>query len=176
VGYVHRDIKPGNIMWLPRQNRWTLIDFGCAARIGEEANIGYSLAYAAPEVIHAVRDGKRRMVATDKLDSWSLGVMAVELLTNKLPFNLLEGKEKVRLAARRFPGVEGGLRSMLACCRIWRRNRHACSPCMLARWSAVMQAFQQLQARGPMCSLHAPRGTLMRSWHWQADPCMRAYR
>ncbi|NJR42330.1 MAG: phosphotransferase, partial [Akkermansiaceae bacterium] len=37
AGYVHRDIKPGNIMWLPRKNRWTLIDFGCAARIGSKA-------------------------------------------------------------------------------------------------------------------------------------------
>ena len=29
AGYAHRDLKPGNIMWLPSQNRWTLIDFGC---------------------------------------------------------------------------------------------------------------------------------------------------
>lgn len=26
-GYVHRDIKPAKIMWLPRHNRWTIIDF-----------------------------------------------------------------------------------------------------------------------------------------------------
>ena len=95
AGYVHRDLKPGNVMWLPRQNRWTLIDFGCAARIGEDARMGYSLAYAAPEIIHAVRGGRDTILASDKLDAWSLGVMAVELLTNKSPFNLLEGKEKV---------------------------------------------------------------------------------
>lgn len=47
AGYCHRDLKPGNVMWLPRRNRWTLIDFGCAALIGEEASIGYSLAYVA---------------------------------------------------------------------------------------------------------------------------------
>ncbi|NJR43227.1 MAG: phosphotransferase [Akkermansiaceae bacterium] len=34
AGYVHRDIKPGNVMWLPRTKRWTLIDFGCAAPTG----------------------------------------------------------------------------------------------------------------------------------------------
>ena len=34
LGYVHRDLKPGNVMWLPRENRWTVIDFGCAARTG----------------------------------------------------------------------------------------------------------------------------------------------
>ena len=47
AGYCHRDLKPGNVMWPPRRNRWTLIDFGCAALIGEEASIGYSLAYVA---------------------------------------------------------------------------------------------------------------------------------
>ena len=33
-GYAHRDIKPGNILRRPRQHDWTLIDFGCCARIG----------------------------------------------------------------------------------------------------------------------------------------------
>jgi serine/threonine protein kinase len=96
AGYCHRDLKPGNVMWLPRKNRWTLIDFGCAAKLGEEASLAYSLAYAAPEVAHAVRNQHDSIVATDKLDAWSLGVMAVELLTNKPPFNLLEGKDKVK--------------------------------------------------------------------------------
>lgn len=34
TGYVHRDIKPGNILRRPKQHDWTLIDFGCAAEIG----------------------------------------------------------------------------------------------------------------------------------------------
>ena len=33
-GWVHRDLKPGNILRLPRDHSWTLMDFGCAARIG----------------------------------------------------------------------------------------------------------------------------------------------
>jgi serine/threonine protein kinase len=44
AGYCHRDLKPGNVMWLPRRNRWTLIDFGCAAEVGKDAPMGYSLA------------------------------------------------------------------------------------------------------------------------------------
>ena len=44
LGYVHRDLKPGKVMWLPRENRWTIIDFGCVARTGEFARLGFSLA------------------------------------------------------------------------------------------------------------------------------------
>ena len=98
AGYVHRDLKPANIMWLPSQNRWTLIDFGCAARIGEPARTGFTLTYAAPEAIRAVfRDDERTIVATEALDAWSLGVLAVELFTGRpvlVPFQ--EGRDNVR--------------------------------------------------------------------------------
>ena len=30
---VHRDLKPGNVLWRPQHLEWTLIDFGCAAHI-----------------------------------------------------------------------------------------------------------------------------------------------
>ena len=33
-GWVHRDLKPGNVLRLPGQHSWTLMDFGCAARCG----------------------------------------------------------------------------------------------------------------------------------------------
>jgi serine/threonine protein kinase len=63
LGYVHRDLKPANVMWLPRENRWTLIDFGCVARTGQAARLGFSLTYAAPEVVAAYRRGAQTMVA-----------------------------------------------------------------------------------------------------------------
>jgi serine/threonine protein kinase len=62
LGYVHRDLEPSNVMWLPRENRWTVIDFGCVARTGEDARLGFSFAYAAPEVISAYRRGAVTMV------------------------------------------------------------------------------------------------------------------
>lgn len=31
---VHRDLKPGNVLWRPQHLEWTLIDFGCAAHTG----------------------------------------------------------------------------------------------------------------------------------------------
>ena len=63
LGFVHRDLKPGNVMWLPRENRWTVIDFGCAARTSEAAKLAFSPTYAAPEVIAAYRRGYNTIVA-----------------------------------------------------------------------------------------------------------------
>jgi serine/threonine protein kinase len=63
LGYVHRDLKPGNVMWLPRENRWTVIDFGCVARTGESARLAFSIKYAAPEVVAAYRRGAQTIVA-----------------------------------------------------------------------------------------------------------------
>jgi Lipopolysaccharide kinase (Kdo/WaaP) family len=34
AGFAHGDLKPANILWRPRANAWTLIDFGCTAEIG----------------------------------------------------------------------------------------------------------------------------------------------
>ena len=96
AGYVHRDLKPANVMWLPRQNRWTLIDFGCVARVGEDAPVSFTLAFAAPEVAAACRAGRKSIQATPALDAWSLGVMALELLTGAAAYDLLAcGRKKV---------------------------------------------------------------------------------
>jgi serine/threonine protein kinase len=37
AGWVHRDLKPGNVLRRPTHHSWTLIDFGCTARIGAPA-------------------------------------------------------------------------------------------------------------------------------------------
>jgi serine/threonine protein kinase len=52
-----------------------------SAFAGEPAALEYSVHYAAPEVIRAAADGWETMVASGALDMWSLGVIAVELLT-----------------------------------------------------------------------------------------------
>jgi serine/threonine protein kinase len=56
-GHCHRDIKPGNIMLLQRNNRWTLIDFGSVAAIGKLASLSFTLHYAAPEAVEAFHAG-----------------------------------------------------------------------------------------------------------------------
>ena len=90
AGYVHRDLKPAHVMWLPRQNRWTVIGFGHMARIGEDAPLRSTLAYASPEVAAALQQQQcMATIASTALDAWSLGVMAFELLTGAPAFDML---------------------------------------------------------------------------------------
>eukprot|EP00892_Ulva_mutabilis_P003621 jgi/Ulvmu1/1630/UM113_0007.1 len=93
AGYVHRDLKFSNVIWLPRENRWTLIDFGCAAAIGETAPLSFTLQYAPPEVVQAMRAGRRTIRAQSSMDAWSLGIIAWELFCNRAALDIFEGKD-----------------------------------------------------------------------------------
>jgi eukaryotic-like serine/threonine-protein kinase len=96
VGYVHRDLKPGNIMWQPRTFSWVLIDFGLVARIQESAPVGCTPGYAAPETALALLQGHKKMIVDEKVDSWALGVIAYELLMERSAFGMFQGVNDVR--------------------------------------------------------------------------------
>ena len=86
AGYAHRDVKPANVVWLPRDDSWHIIDFGCAARIGSRAPVTFSLTYAAPEVLAAAEINAELVEVFPEVDVWAFGVMAFELLTGEPAF------------------------------------------------------------------------------------------
>jgi serine/threonine protein kinase len=81
-GLIHRDIKPGNIMFTP-DGDVRIVDFGVAQMAGNEEGqvkglVG-SPSYMAPEQM-------RHSPASAVTDLYSLGVVMYELLTGKRPY------------------------------------------------------------------------------------------
>jgi len=89
-GFVHRDIKPGNIL-LDKGGRIVISDFGIAATLDEldreSGQIIGTPSYMAPE--QALGKTEEIGPATD---IYALGVILYEMLTGHLPFELTETK------------------------------------------------------------------------------------
>jgi serine/threonine protein kinase len=117
IGYVHRDLKPANIIFLPRENRWTIIDFGSAGQTGKQAPLSFTLPYAAPEVVAAVRSGQDTMLVHEALDAWSLGVVSYELLSGKRAIPPYTEREEVRMLQ---------LQAAFCCATFTMQAWHAC--------------------------------------------------
>lgn len=96
-GWAHRDLKPGNIMFLQKRMRWVLIDFGIAGMIGAPASVRGTALYAAPEVAEASQNKQETMDATAALDAWSLGIIALELVLGYHPLGALSSQDEVRI-------------------------------------------------------------------------------
>lgn len=75
--FVHRDIKSSNIL-ISESGNICLGDFGVSIKQGGVSYVG-SLCWMAPEILLA-KD------YDNKVDIWSLGIMAIELANGKPPF------------------------------------------------------------------------------------------
>jgi len=81
-GWVHRDLKPDNIMWDKNSGKLKLIDFESACRFRKGAKINQvvgTLRYLSPEVRRGSYEGP-------EIESWSLGVTLFVMLSAHFPF------------------------------------------------------------------------------------------
>jgi serine/threonine protein kinase len=75
MSLIHADVKPGNVVHDRVHDRYKLVDFGSTSHRGscEEPRF-VTPQYVAPELDHAPRE------ITEKMDVWSLGMVAYEML------------------------------------------------------------------------------------------------
>lgn len=127
LGIVHRDVRPGNILYQRDSDRVLLTDFGLAAVLenGDAAALRLtmpgeqlgSITYSSPEQL-------RGETVTERADVYSLGVIAFEMVSGELPFTaktysqvlLAHATEPPRALADVVAGVDSAFAALVARC------------------------------------------------------------
>jgi eukaryotic-like serine/threonine-protein kinase len=122
-GVIHRDLRPGNVVWTRESNEAVLMDFGLAAVI-ESGSVVHTrltrtgqqlgdLEYMSPEQF-------RQDPVTPATDIYSLGILGYELLTGQGPYRVgsraLLGEAHLNQAPLKLTSAPRDLAQLLESC------------------------------------------------------------
>ncbi|MCQ1948193.1 serine/threonine-protein kinase [Arthrobacter sp. zg-Y1116] len=113
AGYIHRDVKPSNILVDPATGHAKITDLGIAVSsqgVGDKEPSYGSLPYMSPEQV-------RRAPLTSATDIYSLGLVLLECLTGVRTFDLPQVESMVARTVRGPvipPALPAGWRSLLS--------------------------------------------------------------
>jgi PAS domain S-box-containing protein len=115
-GFVHKDVKPANILANCPDGGTRLTGFGIASRLPRERQapeppevIAGTLAYMAPE-----QTGRMNRSIDSRSDLYALGVMFYQMVTGRLPFSATDPMEWIHCHIARRPAAPAeSLKSVL---------------------------------------------------------------
>ncbi|MDZ4835759.1 MAG: serine/threonine-protein kinase [Candidatus Melainabacteria bacterium] len=86
-GVLHRDLKPGNIFLLERDNKLNVkvLDFGIAKPLGQQTGLTQA-GYAVGSPLYMSPEQCRGHAVDFRSDVYSLGILAYEMATGQLPY------------------------------------------------------------------------------------------
>jgi Protein kinase domain len=86
AGFAHCNVCAANITWHEANSEWRLTDLAHGFEVEGQKPISlacHSLRTAAPELVEQADSGEERLTVLPESDSWSLGILAVELVTGR---------------------------------------------------------------------------------------------
>ncbi|MBX6342217.1 MAG: serine/threonine protein kinase, partial [Thermomicrobiaceae bacterium] len=107
LGYIHRDVKPGNIL-LARDGRAFLTDFGVVKILGDNQVTAAGVIIGTPEYM-APEQSSGESAIGPAADLYSLAVVTYEMMVGRVPFQAPTPVAVMRMHATEAPPLPSSL-------------------------------------------------------------------